>query len=95
MMRLLTIGAMSAFLMLCAACSPRVVTRTVPVRVEVIRYVPIPRDLLTPCPGYVGPLETNDDLVTAYVTERKEGTACGNERLRRIGEIGLPEQPRP
>lgn len=63
------------------------------VRVEVIRFVPIPRDLLTPCPGYVGPLETNDDLVTAYVTERKEGTACGNEKLRRIGEIGAGGPP--
>lgn len=84
MMRLLTIGAMSAYLILFAGCSSRVVTKPEVVKVETIRYVPVPSSLTQQCPGYQGPLETNDDLANAYVTEKKEGTQCANEKLRRI-----------
>lgn len=87
MIRLLMLGAMSAFLILSAGCSSRVVTRTIPVQIEVIRYIPIPAELTKECPGYQGPLETNGDLADGYATEKKEGTDCANEKLRRIGEL--------
>lgn len=53
-------------------------------RVEVVRYVPVPKNLTQQCTGYQGPLETNDDLANAYITEKKEGTDCANEKLRQI-----------
>ena len=87
MMRPLTIGVMSLFLILSAGCSNRVVTKPEIVRVETIKYAPIPADLAQPCPGYTGPLETNEDLANAYLTERKEGTECANKRLEEIRKL--------
>ena len=83
--RPLMLGAMLGFLSL-SACSSAPVIKSVPVEVERFRYLPIPAALLLDCPSHIGRLETNGDLLDAYLEEKRAREECEG-RLRAIGEL--------
>ena len=69
-----------------SGCSSAPVIRTVPVEVVRFQYLPIPAPLLLDCPSDIGRLETNGDLLDAYLEEKRAKEECQG-RLKAIREL--------
>ena len=60
-----------------AGCAPSVAVRpSAPLIVTHTQYVPIPAELLAPCPQPTPPIHTWGDLAQAYLTVRAALSGC-------------------
>lgn len=73
-------------LTLLSACTPRVVTKTVPVEVTRFQRVPIPPDLLAECLADLAPIRNNADLLANYLASLAALEAC-NAQLKALREL--------
>ena len=47
----------------------------------------VPADLVTPCPGYTGPVPTTEGQLSNALVAEAKGRGCANEKLATVAEI--------
>ncbi len=53
----------------------------------------VPADLVTPCPGYTGPVPTTEGQLSNALIAEAQGRGCANGKLEAVDEI--LERPSP
>ena len=54
----------------------------------------VPADLLTPCPGYAGPVPITEGQLSNALIAEAQGRGCANGKLATVAEILNEEKPR-
>ncbi len=68
---------LAVILLALAGCAPSVAVRpSAPLIITRTHYIPIPAELLTPCPQPTPPIHSWGDLAQAYLTVRAALSGC-------------------
>lgn len=89
-------AALIALLALAGCKESMPVMPTMPnvVEVEVIRYVPVPKDLSAPCQKFTAREQTYDEAKRLALLREKAATEC-DDRMTKIRNLPTTPEPKP